>query len=160
MKRTEVYENTQLAFQKGEVTELLSGQNGYCLRVAGYGIKLPTCSEMLFQEGIFPLYQKSSIEEQAEIEQQIDRSIRILVHSDDPIMVWWALSLLCDLQLYQKLFSSPIRVHSDEILSELKPCLYDRKNDLTGCFRYAGELYQNGLWGDVLQCLKILTKKE
>lgn len=158
MQFNEIYERTKYAFEHDEVFELLTGKKGYSYQAPKYVASVPTCDEFVFRDGIYPYYNSLGDAEKQNALHKISSAVDKMISSEDPTLLWWALSILQGQKDQESYFNhSPFRI-ADIFWDRLSVALTSNKNSLVANQSYMGRGHANGLWGEVRRIAFLLDK--
>ena len=149
MTDEKIYELATIAFQKNEVTEFLSGKNGYACPVDKYvPANVPTDFSRILSKGIYALYQNG---QKDNLIKKYKEAILALTNMTD-IDLWIAFSI-CWVQLYNEKRSAespaPFNIIDQSIIDSIARKLIERKSDLSLNKEWQGWNLDEGLWGDI-----------
>ena len=156
MQFNEIFEKTKYAFEHDEVFELLNGHKDYAYQAPQFPFSVPTCDEYIFREGVFPLYREADTKFQAVIIEKLKGAINRMLHSENEITVWWALSILQGQKDYECYFKTSPFVITTGFWNEIKYALAKNKNKLQSSQHFLGGNHSNGLWGEVERINRLL----
>ena len=159
MTFAQIFEKTRYAFNHDEVYELLIGKNDYIFQAPMYPVSIPTCSEFVFRDGIYPLYKKLDSKAQKMMLDKLTLALQKMMRSENEIDVWWALSLLYGQKLSEAMFKTSPFFIADKLLKESVPFLLSQREKLKHTHVYLGSQAPDGLWEDVLRYNMLLAQK-
>ena len=155
----QIFEKTKYAFDHDEVYELLTGKNDYVYQAPRYPVSIPTCTEFIFRDGIYPLYQQLDPEAQKTMVDKLTLALQKMMRAENAVDVWWALTLLYGQKLSEAQFKDSPFLISDGLLRQSVPFLLAKKEKLMKAHVYMGARLENGLWEDVLRYDMLLAKR-
>lgn len=138
-------ELAEKAFRENKITELLCGTDGFSVGTAYLPANIPTDINGIFESGIYKICDSENTEN---IKNKISESILFLLHGSTE-EIWCAYNA-CWAQLYfEKKGKAPFILFDDRMISTVKNCFLEHKNELSNCKNWSGVGNKDGLWGDM-----------
>lgn len=152
MQWEEIFDKTKLAFEKGEMFELLKGDANYSLAVCQGNIDVPTDWTSLISHGIFELYRK---EQDARLIEDYERAIRDLI-SGNALEIWTAANVICCHLMREAEGKAAFEIDKG-IAEALSQSVLANKDALASDKSYQGCGKEFGLLDDILRLDNILS---
>jgi hypothetical protein len=151
----ELLELTNMAFEKDEVAEFLSGESGYACPVNRFvPAYVPTDFDRIVKIGIYKLYEVSKNEE---IANKFKKAIERLINGS-PVEIWIAFMVYWSQIRNEKKGESPFKFATQDLTDSLKLAILKNENALRVCKEWQGWNEENGLWQEITRINNMAIK--